>query len=46
MNVLQEVIIATKMQRATILLDHLVAPAIQASLEMGQIVKVCLLNYY
>ena len=41
MNVQQEVAIATKMQRATILLDHLVVHAILASLEMGPTVKVC-----
>ena len=41
MNVLMESTTATKTQHATIMLDHLVAPAILASLEMEPIVKVC-----
>ena len=42
MNVATETTIATKTQPATTLLDHLVALAILASLEMEPIVKVCL----
>ena len=41
MNVLWEITIVTKTQRAATMMDHLVAPAIPASLEMELIVKVC-----
>ena len=44
MNALMETTIAIKIQRATILMDHLVAIAIQASLEMEPIVNVCLFD--
>ena len=42
MNALTETTIAMTTQRATILMDHLVALAILASLEMEPIVKVFL----
>ena len=42
MNALTETMIAIKMRRATIQMDHLVALAILASQEMEPIVKVCL----
>ena len=41
MNVLWEITIVIKTQRAATMMDHLVAPAIPASLEMELIVKVC-----
>ena len=41
MNVPAEATIAIKTLRATIMLDHLVALAILASLEMEPTVKVC-----
>ena len=41
MNVLMESTTATKMLPATIMLDHSVALAVPASLEMEPIVKVC-----
>ena len=40
MNAPTETTIAIKTQRATILMDHLVALAIPASLEMEPIVKI------
>ena len=40
MNVWTEATIVTKTQRATTLMDHLIALAILASLEMEPIVKV------
>jgi len=46
MNALMETTIAIKIQRATILMDHLVAIAIQVSLEMGPIVKVCFFDIH
>ena len=41
MNVLMESTTATKTQHATIMLDHLVAPAVPGYPEMEPIVKVC-----
>ena len=48
MNVLRKMTIVIQMQRATIMLDHLVAHAILASLEMEATAKVCLnaQNYF